>query len=154
MSIDDMQMQLSFMWEELQKYTEVMEVLDMAQSVKAASDVVLTGYEKPANQGAEVKRRRAEYGQKYYDKYAVKIPTATVSKKTVYVVQCGAFSVRKNAEKRASKLRSAGLDAKVVNSGGYWKVRLGEFASPAEAQPTVSKARRVKTKVIVTAVEV
>ena len=38
----------------------------------AASNAVLTGYEKPADQSAAAQKKRAEYGQKYYDKYAKK----------------------------------------------------------------------------------
>lgn len=47
-----------------------MSVLKSADSVKAASDAVLTGYERPANMGDSVKEKRAEYGQRYFDKYA------------------------------------------------------------------------------------
>lgn len=63
-------MQLAFLWQELQGYKSVMKVLKAATSVRAASDAVLTGYEKPADQSETVQKKRAEYGQKYYDKYA------------------------------------------------------------------------------------
>ena len=69
-SIGDLAMQLEFLWEELQGYTGVMNTLKSATSVKQASDAVLTGYEKPANQGESVKTQRAGYGQAYYEKYA------------------------------------------------------------------------------------
>ena len=69
-SIGDLNMQLAFLWQELQGYKSVMNVLKAATSVRAASDAVLTGYEKPADQSEEVQKKRAEYGQKYYDKYA------------------------------------------------------------------------------------
>jgi hypothetical protein len=62
-------MQLAFLWQELQGYKSVMKVLKAATSVRAASDAVLTGYEKPADQSETVQKKRAEYGQKYYDKY-------------------------------------------------------------------------------------
>ena len=67
-SIDDLVMQLEFLWEELQAYTSVMRVLNKATSVKEASNAVLTGYEKPADQGNAVKNRRAEFGKGYFDK--------------------------------------------------------------------------------------
>lgn len=41
-----------------------------ATSVRAASDAVLTGYEKPADQSENVKKQRAGYGDGYYRKYA------------------------------------------------------------------------------------
>lgn len=69
-SIGDLNMQLAFLWQELQGYKSVMKVLKAATSVRAASDAVLTGYEKPADQSETVQKKRAEYGQKYYDKYA------------------------------------------------------------------------------------
>lgn len=47
-----------------------MDALKKAGSVRAASDAVLTGYEKPADQSETVKKKRAEYGEGYYKKYA------------------------------------------------------------------------------------
>jgi len=70
LSIGNLSMQLAFLWKELQGYKSVMGVLKGATSVRAASDAVLTGYEKPADQSEAVQKRRAEYGQKYYDMYA------------------------------------------------------------------------------------
>ena len=70
LSIGNSSMQLAFLWQELQGYKSVMEVLKNATSVRAASDAVLTGYEKPADQSEAVQLRRASYGQKYYDIYA------------------------------------------------------------------------------------
>lgn len=71
-SIADLNMQLGFLWEELQGYTAVMDALKKAGSVRAASDAVLTGYEKPADQSETVKKKRAEYGEGYYKKYAAR----------------------------------------------------------------------------------
>ena len=62
-SIADLNMQLGFLWEELQGYTAVMDALKKAGSVRAASDAVLTGYEKPADQSETVKKKRAEYAR-------------------------------------------------------------------------------------------
>lgn len=70
-SIGNMDMQLAHLWRELQGYKSVINVLKTATTVRAASDAVLTGYEKPADQSESVRKRRAEYGQKYYDKYAI-----------------------------------------------------------------------------------
>ena len=70
-SIGDLEMQLDFLYKELNdKYKSVLNVLKNATSVKQASNTVLLDFERPANQGVSVQNKRAEYGQKYYDKYA------------------------------------------------------------------------------------
>lgn len=69
-SIGDLGMQLEFLWNELQGYKAVIKVLKNATSILQASNAVLTGYEKPANQSDSVKKKRASYGQAYFDKYA------------------------------------------------------------------------------------
>lgn len=69
-SIGDLEMQLEFLWKELNGYKSVLNTLMSAKSVKEASDVVLTKYEKPKNQSEANKERRAGFGQKYYDAYA------------------------------------------------------------------------------------
>ena len=69
-SIGNLDVQLGFLWQELQGYTSVINALKNAKSVSAASDAVLTGYEKPADQSAAAKKKRAAYGQAYYDRYA------------------------------------------------------------------------------------
>lgn len=69
-SIGDLQMQLEYLWSEIQGYTTVMTKLKGATTVKTASDAVLTGYECPYDQGDKVKATRANQGQVYYDKYA------------------------------------------------------------------------------------
>ena len=48
----------------------VMAAVKSAGTVRAASDAVLTGYEKPADQSETVRKKRAEYGAIYYNKYA------------------------------------------------------------------------------------
>ncbi|MCM1220832.1 MAG: phage tail tip lysozyme [Lachnospiraceae bacterium] len=69
-SIGSLDMQLAFLWQELQGYKAVISALKAAATVRAASDAVLTGYEKPADQSEAVKAKRAAYGQEYYNKYA------------------------------------------------------------------------------------
>ncbi len=69
-SIADLNMQLAFLWEEIQGYKQVMNVLNTAESVQAASDAVMTGYEKPADQSKTAKQARREASQEGFDKYA------------------------------------------------------------------------------------
>lgn len=69
-SIGDLEMQLEFLWKELSSYKSVMRSLLAATSVQEASDLILTKYEMPANQSDSVKKKRAAYGQKYFDMFA------------------------------------------------------------------------------------
>ncbi len=69
-SIGSLDMQLAFLWEELQGYRSVISALKGAESVRAASDAVLLGFEKPADQSEAVQKKRAEYGEAYHKRYA------------------------------------------------------------------------------------
>ena len=68
-SIGDLEAQLEFLYKELITYTNVMKVLKEAKTIQEASDIVLTKYERPANQSDAVKEKRASYGKKYFDAY-------------------------------------------------------------------------------------
>ncbi len=69
-SIGDWRMQLDFLMKELsESYTGVLKVLKAATSVKQASDVVLTQFERPADQSTAAKNRRANFGQRFYNAY-------------------------------------------------------------------------------------
>jgi hypothetical protein len=81
-SIGDLTMQLEYLWKELQGYTSVMKVLNSATSILEASNAILTGFEKPADQGTTVKNKRAGYGKTYYDKYAAKTTTTSTTSTT------------------------------------------------------------------------
>ena len=78
-----------------------MDALKKAGSVRAASDAVLSGYEKPAGQSETVKKKRAEYGEGYYKKYAAGNGTKyyRVRKSwTDAASQLGAFTSLENAK--------------------------------------------------------
>lgn len=69
-SIGSLDMQLAFLWDELQGYKSVISTLKDAGSVRVASDAVLLEFEKPADQSEAAQKKRAEYGEAYYKKYA------------------------------------------------------------------------------------
>lgn len=70
-SIGDLEMQLGFLMQELSTgYKTVLNVLRTTVSVREASDIVLLQFERPADQSEARRKQRAEYGQKYFDKYA------------------------------------------------------------------------------------
>ena len=91
-------------WQSVEE--SVMDTLKNATSVRAASDAVLTGYEKPADQSENVKKQRAGYGDGYYRKYAGGAVAPAIKK--LYRVrkswkdaasQLGAFEELENAKK-------------------------------------------------------
>lgn len=84
-SIGDLEMQLDFIYKELSEgYKSTLNILKTATSVRQASDAVLVNYERPGviingteEQKEETKKKRAGFGQTYYDKYATKTTTST-----------------------------------------------------------------------------
>jgi hypothetical protein len=77
-SIGDLIMQLDYLWKELsESYTGVLAVLRTATSVLEASNSVLLNFEKPANQSEGVRKKRASYGQRYYDQFAAQSALAS-----------------------------------------------------------------------------
>lgn len=54
-SIGDLEMQLDFLWNELQGYKAVISTLKTAKTVRAASDSVLVNFERPADQSEAAK---------------------------------------------------------------------------------------------------
>lgn len=68
-SIGDLEGQLEFLIKELKAYIGIYSVLNNAKTVEEASTVILTKYERPANQSDAVKVKRASYGQKYFEAY-------------------------------------------------------------------------------------
>lgn len=70
LSICEIYGQLSFLMHELEtSYKGVLSILLTAQSVKQASDIVLTQFERPRDQSEKAKERRAELGNKIYARH-------------------------------------------------------------------------------------
>lgn len=87
-SIGDLETQLGFLMKELQEsYKSVLSVLKSATTVRSASDSVLVNFERPADQSETVKVKRAAYGQAYYDKFARKETTTTMSTAKITTAQ-------------------------------------------------------------------
>ena len=70
-SIGDLDMQLEYLWGEMQGYGDMMEDLWRAVSVQEASDDFLFEFERPADQSEAVQKKRAGFGQDFYDEYAL-----------------------------------------------------------------------------------
>ncbi len=68
-SIGDLAMQLEFLWKELQTYKSCLRSVCEAKSIREASDIIVTQYEKPKNQSEESKQNRANYGRQFYNMF-------------------------------------------------------------------------------------
>lgn len=132
-SIDDLQMQLEFLWQELQGYHRSMAALTAGKSIKAVSDAILTDFEKPADQSSAVKNRRADFGKEIYDRQTGNAEKKEETKKAAYALQIGAFSNKANADKRVRSLTKKGINAKAEKIGSFWKVRYGSYQTATEA---------------------
>lgn len=70
-SIGELEGQLEYLLKELnEKYGSVLTSLRSAKTILEASNAMLLGFEKPANQTVENQKKRASYCQIFYDKYA------------------------------------------------------------------------------------
>lgn len=139
-SIGDLAMQLDFLWKELQGYTAVMKVLNAAESVRAASDAILTGYEKPADQGTAVQQKRAGYGQTYYNKYATQ--KTTTPSGTLYRVQVGAYSKKENADRQLAAVQAKGFEAFITQVNGLYKVQVGAYSIKSNADAQLERVKK------------
>lgn len=88
-SIGDLRLQADFLVYELSvSYKGLVTSLKSATTVKQASDLVLTQFEKPANQSDAVKETRAKYAQNFYNKFAsTKVATGTTATQTTFSVK-------------------------------------------------------------------
>ena len=123
-SIGDLEMQLEFLTtQELQKgYKSVWNSLLIAKSVREASDVVLTQFEKPANQNDSVKSTRAGYGQAYYDKYVTKnnqTNTKTSTVKDILNVARKEIGTKESPAKSNNVKYNTWYYGKTVNGASY-----------------------------------
>ena len=80
-SVGDLDIQLDFLMYELQgSYRSLFDLLRTTDSVKEASKAVLIKFEKPADQSLKVQKKRASYGESYYNKFASKKKTSYIQK--------------------------------------------------------------------------
>ena len=141
-SIGDLQMQLEFLWKEMQNYSTMMKELNTATTVRDASNSFLFRFERPANQGGTVQDARTNYGVAYYNKFSNKVPTETAKEtKKLYKVQVGAFRDKSNAEKRVEYLANIGIKAIIKQAGSYHKVQAGAFSSKSNAEALLTKVK-------------
>jgi len=74
-SIGDLQMQMEYIWIELEKgYKSLVDLLKITKSVTEASNQFMLQYERPGDQSAAAQAKRAGYSQTYFDKYKASAP--------------------------------------------------------------------------------
>lgn len=111
-SIADYETQLSFIYNELCRYKNVLYVLQNARTVKEASDIVMTEYERPNDTSDKAKETRAVYGQEFYDRFAKHSdnPVRKCSPDDVIAVAVAELDYHEKAT-------NANLDDKYANAG-------------------------------------
>ena len=157
LSIDNLNMQLEFLWEELGAYKHVMDILSKASSIKEACNVVLREYERPAvvvkNDKAGITKAlnaRTAAGKDFYDKFSIAGKQLQPNKKSLgYFVQYGAFSTKNNAKKRLYNIQAKDLNGEVVKFDGYYRVIDGYYDTVEEANKIAEKARAAGYNVII-----
>ena len=102
-SIGNLNMQLGYLWEEIQKYKTVIEAMHTATDIRTCSDVIVKRYEKPKNQGESYLANRAKYGQGYYDRFVVGKPEIPKRK---YVIAETSVNVRTGNNTKYTKVLS------------------------------------------------
>lgn len=95
-SIGDLNMQLEFMWKEMQSYKTMMAVLLAGESVDACGRSVMLKYEKPANQTEKNQLNRVKYCQQYLDKYGVIYEKTPQEVKQNYLYKVDIFNTKLN----------------------------------------------------------
>ena len=68
-------------------------------------------------------------------------PATDSTETTLYRVQTGAFSKKENATALAEKLKKAGFDTYIVQSGNLYKVQVGAYAVKANADAMAAKLK-------------
>lgn len=84
LSVGDLYLQLEYLIKEMSgSYKTVWNAVLNATNIREASDIVMLKYEKPANTSDTAKKKRADYGQKFFDQYASII--SPTKNKSVYI---------------------------------------------------------------------
>lgn len=71
-SIGDLNTQLDFLYQELTtSYSQLLKILKTTSSVEEASNLVVTQFERPADQSSSTLKQRALYSQRYFNTYSM-----------------------------------------------------------------------------------
>lgn len=130
-SIGNFDMQMEYLWKEMQGYKTMMTKLATVKSVREASDLFLTQFEKPADMSDAVKVKRATYGESYYKKNADK----DINRLPYRVkVNDGALNIRKGPGTNnpvVGCIRDNGIYTIIEESTGIGSKKWGKLKSGA-----------------------
>ncbi len=131
-SIGDINMQLDFLYQELQGYSIVINTMKNAKSIKEVSDIVLLRYERPAVQSESALNRRASYGTAIYNEFHKTKPEQEEKEVTIeeiiVAMKSKGFEVKANTanELRFVKVAAAAPPTTTIfNNGDKVKLKDG-----------------------------
>lgn len=116
-SIDDLDLQLEWLWQELNSsYPKTMGVLRSTSSVKDASNAMLLDFERPKDQSIAVQNKRASLSQGYMDLYGGGSGTGATLSNRKYANLTTMAGGRGDT---VSKLQTRGLSRTYMSGGGH-----------------------------------
>ena len=123
-SVGDLTMQLEFMLKEMTGYSTVYNAVMKATSIREASDIIMLKYERPATKTEAAKKKRADYGQKFFDQFSKETPPTPQGKMVVARVS---VNIRAGDGKTFAKLGSLAarqsLQYVATAENGWYAVR-------------------------------
>lgn len=70
-SVGNIAIQLEYMWKELsESYKTAYNAVISSTNIRESSDIIMLKYEKPANTSEPARKKRADYGQKFFNMFA------------------------------------------------------------------------------------
>ena len=139
-SISNLEMQLEYLWKELQGYKPVITALKEASNLRVASDIVCLKYEKPKATSEKYLQNRANYGQKYLDEFG------TIKMETKVKEKEGAMNSANFVDEQIMIIRNKGIPlsdqawefAKLMLEWAYVFGAYGDYCDPSNRR---SRAR-------------
>lgn len=111
-SIGDLNIQLDFLWSELQEFGLVRK-LNECNNIKDASNIILFEYEKPFDSGTAVQNARAKYSEDFYNKYHNQ-QIVSEPQETCVVIAYGKFNTQSEAQVALAYLKTLHMDGKIL----------------------------------------
>lgn len=135
-SVGDLTTQLEYLVKEMsESYKTAWNAVKGATSIRAASDVVMLKYEKPAGTSEAAKQKRAAYGQSFYDKFAS--GTTPSSDGDTVVITKNNVNIRKGNSKQSKsicRVQSGEEFERIGTKDGWYAIKLWVSGDCAEAR--------------------